>query len=701
MVRSKSFSIVLTCLSVIFCGAACLCFTLLFLYPLLTQAPVPKHFSVTASVSRFFDADNDTVDADKAFQVGSNVFYSGDEDLGVDFDFSAEVSAISTRIVMEGGTQIIETTAPIAGGFPWNLHRNDSCKFYKLYFQIWDSEGNESDWQEVITVYNARNYESPTKIKAAFDLHLLSARVCFGFDSYKLKTVSIEEDVILPNYQNNHIQIGSAKFPTFLGTIVGNFCKISNINMSKKNTSLAFFNDFGGVLKDLNISGSIHVDGEEDEVVAAGFALTANNATIINFRSSINVSVTSESGAAKASGFFGKIMGSTTIIGSAYSGTVSSPGMVGAFAVILDNIGVAFNIIGCTDEGVFTDPDGTPALIIETFPFTSAPVGMHLLVWVDYNGSSVTQEPESIFPTPPSPALLGDDDYVYNFQGWETESGNSPSIVTGSEIYYARYELIRKKYTLTWTDYDGAQQTTIGLYNVVPTPPAMSRPNEGSYKFILIGWNTSPQQPGDYSTVTLDPVETDSKYYAVYKSVFHVGFTINYDENWPSATDLRTGTVPSSQTVSYGEFLTVGPPKDGLALSASIDGGGVYDFIGWSTDPNATWGSAARLFAGDALLDASDYTEGDSDCEVTLYAVWVPNSAIVHTVTVDYGNIGGVPVTLTITAVLGTTLDLSLLDAPAVNDDDEVFAGWSTMMNGAPLGSYEVNSSITLYAVYL
>jgi hypothetical protein len=130
--------------------------------------------------------------------------------------------------------------------------------------------------------------------------------------------------------------------------------------MSKRDKSLSFFNDFAGTVRDLEISGSIRVEGEQnDNITAAGFAITSTNATVISVISDMEVVVNSESDLVRASGLFGAVAGDTRIVNSTFTGEISSPGTVSAFVALVEG-DASLNLIGSECSGIFTNPNGEP-----------------------------------------------------------------------------------------------------------------------------------------------------------------------------------------------------------------------------------------------------------------------------------------------------------------------------------------------------
>ena len=325
--------------SVGLCAAAALCVIVVLIHPLLINNPNPTPV-LSAAVANFFREGGGDADTDEVFRVGSDVFFCGGDDLAACFDFSEDVDSVGVCVIIDGDTNWRVFDSVPAKDFEWRLFTAASAKSYRLFLQFVAKNGVASGWDQVLYVHNAAKYASPRQIETPFDLELLSARVGFGMDDYSGQVVSIENDIPLPNFSNNHAQIGSAAHPTFRGTLDGAGHTISNLRMSKRNTSLAFFNDFGGVLKNLEISGSIDIDDEDGDLQGGGFALTATDATIINLRSNIDVTVTSETEVKHFSNPVGEQIGNTHIAVGIPPGNVDM--LLDYFALTTIQITVSF-----------------------------------------------------------------------------------------------------------------------------------------------------------------------------------------------------------------------------------------------------------------------------------------------------------------------------------------------------------------------
>jgi len=633
-----------------------------------------------------------TVSNDKAFQIGDEVFFSGSDSIAVGFDFDGGVHSLNIQTKDERGN-IIETIKDVsAKDFSWKLRRENVVQSYTMAFQFFDAFGDESEWQDIATVHNVARMPSPTKISTHRDLLVLSARVNFGFDDYKGVTVQLENDLVLPDMDNNYSQIGNDTNPAFCGTFDGRSHTISNLRMFAKNTSLGVFNDFRGTLRDLEISGSIHVDGDEDsDITAAGFALSLTDATVMNVKSNMNVTVNSESAAARASGFWGRVSGKTTVIGSTYSGTITSPGAVSGFAVSIDQ-DASFNLINSVDEGKYKNASGEQLvpMPLDDYSVTVPPgvdaTRLYSIDWINYDGSKrTTYEFFNARPTLPAPPTRpGDHVTSYQFAGWQTSGGRAVSNVTGNAVYYANYNTVRTVHTLTWMDHNGqVWRTTQAYFNEMPVlVPNPTRPDTPDFSYEFVGWNTAPQQSTyDLQVVSPGVVTNSVTYYAIYRWVsLKNRMTVVYNANFPAGA-VTQGVAPASRNVVHGGLLAIG------AHSMQAEG---YNLIGWAVDKNARFGDVTTVYIGDYFI--SNANEGF----VTLYAIWAKTSDTVITTSFYIEN----TLLATRAAVAGAPMALNTITAPAFADNS-YFAGWSLTRGGSILPEqYIPGTSVSVYAVF-
>ena len=144
--------------------------------------------------------------------------------------------------------------------------------------------------------------------------------------------------------------------------------------------------------------------------------------------------------------------------------------------------------------------------------------------------------------------------------------------------------------------------------------------------------------------------------------------TVSYNANGGSG-------APGSQTKTYGSVLTLSsqkPTREG------------YTFQGWSDSNNGS-------------VKYSPGGRYEADNNITLYAIWK-----INTFTVSYNANGGSGAPGSQTKIYGTPLTLSGTIPTRVNYN---FKGWATSKSASSAsyragGTYNVNSSITLYAVW-
>ncbi|RHT38302.1 hypothetical protein DW790_05450 [Firmicutes bacterium AM31-12AC] len=144
--------------------------------------------------------------------------------------------------------------------------------------------------------------------------------------------------------------------------------------------------------------------------------------------------------------------------------------------------------------------------------------------------------------------------------------------------------------------------------------------------------------------------------------------TVSYNANGGSG-------APKSQTKTYGSVLTLSsqkPTREG------------YTFQGWSTSDSGS-------------VNYSPGGKYEADNNITLYAVWK-----INTFTVSFDANGGSGAPGSQTKTYGKALTLSSTIPTRTNYN---FKGWATSKDASSAsysagGTYNVNSSITLYAVW-
>ena len=694
-------------------------------------------------ISRIYDSTTglgQAVDTDRALFVGSDILYNGDEDLWISFALPA--STVKMLVKIENGEdvseQVVENPEP-----NWKLNTiSNEVKSYKISFLLKSTETSEytyrsDDWN-TYTVHNVANYSSPLLIDKPFDLHLLSARVNFGFDSYIGKTVRLSKNIVLPNIKNNHIMIGNSVNNTcFEGTFDGAFRTISGINMTASK-SLAFFNGLSGTVQDLTLLGSVNIDKGND-LVTAGLSLTCGDLAVFNCTIGINITVVANANNTKAAGFFGVISGDVTMINCTYRGAVPVGCSVAVISFEIED--KELNMINCYNESALGGA-GTCSIvsvidsvaIVNVYNFNcDLPIKNE-----DGRVTLVTVENED----------LVDAD---NYPQFSLYSG----IITGIEPP----EDIDTLFDVTWVDYDEESEITTGHFNSVPVLPAIVasqvRPYDSEYTYQFIGWHTESQMELWHDDVlrTLPLVSADIVYYAVYTRLEIPRVTIDYNcavksdmfdfngtqvvvkevsnkyhtllgycyENlrwddselvlfsknevnamtvgddrvtlyaiWEPVTikiiyngnGARKGAPPASVSVRYGDTMI-------LAEQNTLENPG-YNFFGWALDSGSNWGDTGTLWAGNILIDDM-YVDGVTSYNVTLYAVWVTSGTVSSIINIYFDETNP-------TTRVFTTGCVEVCEIPY--KDGYEFIGWSLTFDGDPIEIVSSMESVDLYAIW-
>lgn len=199
----------------------------------------------------------------------------------------------------------------------------------------------------------------------------------------------------------------------------------------------------------------------------------------------------------------------------------------------------------------------------------------------------------------------------YVFMGWATSSTKTQPdykpgaeyTVKGNAYLYGVWEMT--EYFVTY-DANGGQNPPATQSFTVDAPAKFAGQgamSNGSYSFM--GWSRTKTgdaefKPGD----TIDPSIMGTGTKITLFAVWNDKYFITYDANG------GTGTLPAKQGVNIGGSFTVG--------SGSLLFRENYEFLGWSTDKNA---SSAEFKAGQSVVPEKD---------MTLYAVWKKTSFTVY-----------------------------------------------------------------------
>ncbi len=267
----------------------------------------------------------------------------------------------------------------------------------------------------------------------------------------------------------------------------------------------------------------------------------------------------------------------------------------------------------------------------------------------------------------------------YTFLGWSTSSGAASATYSAGGSFtanadttlYAVWKYTPPTYTVSFNANggSGAPSSQTKTYGVALTLSSVV-PTRNGYTFM--GWGTSSKattasyQPG--SSYTGNGALT---LYAIWEAIPPNTYTISYNANGGSG-------APASQTKTEDVTLT---------LSSTQPTRTNYTFLGWAKSNTAT--GAEYLAGGIFTLNTS----------VTLYAVWTYTPT---TYTISYSANGGSGAPSSQTKIYGEALTLSSTKPTRKN---YTFLGWSACSTATSAtysagGSYTVNASATLYAVW-
>ena len=189
----------------------------------------------------------------------------------------------------------------------------------------------------------------------------------------------------------------------------------------------------------------------------------------------------------------------------------------------------------------------------------------YTVTWANYDGSVLKQDSGILYGVTPTyvgdtPAREETAEYTFTFSGW------SPNVtsVKGDVTYTAVFSAEKKKYTVSWKNYDGTFLETDEdvLYGTIPTYDGAvpTRAGDLNYSYTFSGWTPSVAE------ITGDTVYTANYSVSVRK------YTITWLDD--DGTLLRTDAV---------DYNTV-PVYNGLTPQKPSDAQYTYTFIGWTPE---------------------------------------------------------------------------------------------------------------------
>ena len=355
-----------------------------------------------------------------------------------------------------------------------------------------------------------------------------------------------------------------------------------------------------------------------------------------------------------------------------------------------------------TFDGWNTDPNATSGTAEASLPTVAgnvtyyaiftAETNEYTVTWM--NGSTQLEKDEDVpYGTAPSydqasdPTKAATAEFTYTFDGWSTDpnatSGTAEAslpTVAGNVTYYAIFTAETNEYTVTWMNGSTQLEKDEDVpYGTAPSYDQASDPTKAAtaeFTYTFDGWSTDPNAASGTAEASLPTVAGNVTYYAIFTAE-----TNEYTVTWMNGStqlekdeDVPYGTAPSYDQASD-------PTK---AATAEF----TYTFDGWSTDPNATSGTA----------EASLPTVAGN---VTYYAIFTAETNE-YTVTYNAGAHG---------ALVGASTDTVLYNeypdyVPGITEDTGYdFIGWSsdggtTLLDADGVKAIAVTGNITYTAYY-
>ncbi len=207
-----------------------------------------------------------------------------------------------------------------------------------------------------------------------------------------------------------------------------------------------------------------------------------------------------------------------------------------------------------------------------------------------------------------------------------------------------------------------------GEIPVYPESEVPTKASDNDYAYKFIGWSTDPNAT---EPETLSAVTEDTTYYAVFEQVSKLVKANFYNGSSKiQGGDVERGTEPV--------FLGTNPTKTSTSQYS-------YNFIGWSTDPNATE-------PDDSLIASEDVNDFYAVFEQVdrLYTIsWMVDNTLYETAQISYN---------------ATPVKPAINPTKNSDDFDYQFLGWSATKDGDIINEFSAvtgDSSITtFYAIF-
>ena len=211
--------------------------------------------------------------------------------------------------------------------------------------------------------------------------------------------------------------------------------------------------------------------------------------------------------------------------------------------------------------------EGYGQVIQEDGTYEVEQVTTFTITWQNWDGTVLETDDVNEGDTPQyygdTPTRPEDDDYTYEFAGWDQEIVPAEDNAVYTAVYNANPKVIT--YTITWQNWDGTvletddvnQGDTPQYYGDTPT-----RPEDDSYTYEFAGWDQD-----------IVPAVDNAVYTAIYNANPKVvTYTITW-QNWD-------GTVLETDNVNQGDT----PQYYGDTPTRPEDDSNTYAFAGWDQE---------------------------------------------------------------------------------------------------------------------
>lgn len=273
------------------------------------------------------------------------------------------------------------------------------------------------------------------------------------------------------------------------------------------------------------------------------------------------------------------------------------------------------------EQYTYTFAGWSPAIatVTEDASYTAtynSTVRSYTITFIDGDGNATSDELEyGVMPTAPAqPTKTETAEYSYTFKGWD-----KPIVsVSGPATYTAEFTAVKRKYTITFADYDGSETSILVQYGETPSIDNPTRPADVQYTYTFTGW-----------TPTIAPVTKDERYTANYSS------TLNKYTITVLSSDEVMGVVAGTGSYNYNQEISI---------RATAQTG--YHFIKWhdgdETNPRAI-----------TVVGNAEYT-----------AMFAPNTNTAYTLNIYTQNIEDDSYQMETQSMYGTTNQLTNYEAP-------------------------------------